>query len=192
MSTVRPRAAVREELRLVEEDLGQLRRTAASLRERIGERADEPTDPAERAAVIENAEEQEGLIDELEVRRDKLLAELGGRLSSSAGHARPGHVSLACARGCSRWAALASPGVDVLFRRGEQIGQDGGQARGGSSAATYRLRRLRQLLPDSWQPGAAEHSARRGNSGSDHTCLNSAPEQRMRSCDPARLVQLPD
>jgi hypothetical protein len=89
MSTARPRAVIRDELRLVEEDLAQLRRTAASLRERVGERADEPTDPAERATLIENAEEQEALIEGLEARRSKLQAELGGRLPG-AGRGRAG------------------------------------------------------------------------------------------------------
>jgi hypothetical protein len=81
MSTARPQAAIREELRLVEEDLAQLRETAASLRHRIGEREDDPTDPEERAAMIENADEQESLIDQLEARREELLKKLGGRLS---------------------------------------------------------------------------------------------------------------
>ena len=85
MSTTRPQAAIREELQLVEEDLARLRETAASLRQRIGERADDPTDPEERAALIENAEEQEALIDQLEARREGLLRELGGRSSGPGG-----------------------------------------------------------------------------------------------------------
>lgn len=78
MSATRSQAAIREELQLVEEDLTNLRGTAASLRQRIGERADEPTDPAERAATIESADEQEALIAQLESRREQLLAELSG------------------------------------------------------------------------------------------------------------------
>jgi SMC interacting uncharacterized protein involved in chromosome segregation len=85
MSTTRPQAAIREELRLVEEDLAQLRETAASLRRRIGEREDDPTDPEERGAMIENAEEQEALIDQLEARREELLKELSDRSSGPAG-----------------------------------------------------------------------------------------------------------
>jgi hypothetical protein len=77
MSTAQPEAAIREELRLVEEDLAHLREMATTLRRRIGERADDPTDPAERAALIEEAEEQEALIDELEARREELLRRLG-------------------------------------------------------------------------------------------------------------------
>ena len=78
MSATRSQAAIREELQLVEEDLTSLRETATSLRRRIGERADEPTDPAERAATIESADEQEALIAQLDARREQLLAELSG------------------------------------------------------------------------------------------------------------------
>jgi hypothetical protein len=77
MSTARPQAAIREELRLVEEDLARIRETAAGLRRRIGERADYPTDPAELSALIEEAEEQEFLAEELEARREELLRRLG-------------------------------------------------------------------------------------------------------------------
>ena len=77
MSTAQPQAAIREELRLVEEDLARIRETAADLRRRIGERADYPTDPAELSALIEEAEEQEFLADELEARREELLQRLG-------------------------------------------------------------------------------------------------------------------
>ena len=77
MSTAQPQAAIREELRLVEEDLARIRETAADLRRRIGERADYPTDPAELSALIEEAEEQEFLADELEARREELLHRLG-------------------------------------------------------------------------------------------------------------------
>lgn len=80
MST-RPEAEIREELRLVEEDLAQVRETAVSLRRRIGERADEPTDAAERSALIESADEQEALVFRLEARREQLVAALSGRLS---------------------------------------------------------------------------------------------------------------
>jgi hypothetical protein len=77
--TAEPLAAIREELRLVEEDLARLRETAADLRRLIGERANEPTDPAERSALIEAAEEQEALAEELEARREELLRRLGER-----------------------------------------------------------------------------------------------------------------
>src|SRR2546430_17673072 len=71
-------AALTEELRLVEEDLARLRKTAVDLRRRIGDRDEEPTDAAERSALIEAAEEQEALIDQLEARREQLLRRLGG------------------------------------------------------------------------------------------------------------------
>jgi F0F1-type ATP synthase membrane subunit b/b' len=77
----RPEEEIREELRLVEEDLAEVRKTAASLRQRIGERADEPTDAAERSALIESADEQEALVFQLEARREQLRAELSGRSS---------------------------------------------------------------------------------------------------------------
>jgi F0F1-type ATP synthase membrane subunit b/b' len=77
MTTSRPQAEIREELQRVEEDLAQLRETAASLRERIGERADDPTDAEEHSTLIETAEEQEFLAEQLEARREELLRELG-------------------------------------------------------------------------------------------------------------------
>jgi hypothetical protein len=80
VSTARPQAAIREELRLVEEDLARIRETVADLRRRIGERADYPTDPAELSALIEEAEEQEFLADKLEARREELLRRLGSSL----------------------------------------------------------------------------------------------------------------
>jgi hypothetical protein len=70
-------AALTEELRLVEEDLARLRKTAVDLRRRIGDRDEEPTDAAERSALIQAAEEQEALIDQLEARREQLLRRLG-------------------------------------------------------------------------------------------------------------------
>jgi hypothetical protein len=70
-------AGLTEELRLVEEDLTRLQQTAADLRRRIGDRGDEPTDAAERSALIEAAEEQEALIDQLEARREEPLRRLG-------------------------------------------------------------------------------------------------------------------
>jgi hypothetical protein len=79
MNTAEPPAAIWEELQLVQEDLARLRKTAADLRRRIGEREDEPTDPAERSALIESAEEQEALIEQLEARREELLRRLGGQ-----------------------------------------------------------------------------------------------------------------
>ncbi len=65
--------ALAEELKLVEEDLTRFRETAADLRRRIGDQDEEPTDAAERSALIQAAEEQEALIDQLEARREELL-----------------------------------------------------------------------------------------------------------------------
>jgi hypothetical protein len=69
--------ALAEDLKLVEEDLTRFRETAADLRRRIGDPDEEPTDAAERSALIEAAEEQEALIDQLEARRQELLRRLG-------------------------------------------------------------------------------------------------------------------
>ena len=86
MNTNQRAAALQDELRVIDGDLARLRETAADLRRRIGERADDPTDPVERAALIEQAEEQEALIDVLEGRREQLVRELG-RPGTDAGQA---------------------------------------------------------------------------------------------------------
>jgi hypothetical protein len=86
MNTNQPAAALQDELRVIDGDLARLRETAADLRRRIGECADDPTDPVERAALIEQAEEQEALIDVLEARREQLVRELG-RPGTDAGQA---------------------------------------------------------------------------------------------------------
>jgi hypothetical protein len=92
MNTSESAAALEAELRVVEEDLARLRETAADLRRRIGEREDEPTDPAERSALIEQAEEQEALIDMLNARREGLLRDRhrAGRPPSVSGTAGVG------------------------------------------------------------------------------------------------------
>jgi outer membrane protein TolC len=77
METDNPTSGLREELRLVEEELAQLRETAADLRRRVGERADAPTDAAETTTLITQAEEQEAFVDVLERRREDLLRRLG-------------------------------------------------------------------------------------------------------------------
>jgi hypothetical protein len=71
-------AALRAELRLVEEELAELRRTAAELRRRIGERAEAPADEVDVTAMITAAEEQEALVTALSARREALLERLGG------------------------------------------------------------------------------------------------------------------
>jgi hypothetical protein len=77
MMATEDEAALREELRMVEEDLAGLRQTARELRERIGDRADAPTDWAEISTLITMAEEQEALAATLEARREVLLRRLG-------------------------------------------------------------------------------------------------------------------
>jgi hypothetical protein len=78
MSTAESPAEIREELQVVQADLARLRQEVADLRRRLGEGWDEPTDPEERSVLIEGAEEQEALIDELEARREELRRRLAG------------------------------------------------------------------------------------------------------------------
>lgn len=75
MSAEKSVAELREELRLVEEDIENLRRSAMQLRQQVGE--DEPGDFADRSATITAAEEQEALAEQLEARRAELLKRLG-------------------------------------------------------------------------------------------------------------------
>ncbi|MFJ2031704.1 hypothetical protein [Streptosporangium sp. NPDC087985] len=67
--------SIHEELRQVEEDLKRLRTEVAELRGQVGELG--PTDPAERSALINMADEQEALANELEGRREGLLRQIG-------------------------------------------------------------------------------------------------------------------
>ena len=78
MTAARPEAEIRDELRELDNDLARLRETARSLREQVGDSAEGPTDAAEHAELIESAEEQEFLAEQLETRREELLAELRG------------------------------------------------------------------------------------------------------------------
>jgi hypothetical protein len=71
-----PQRPPEEELRLVNDELDSLRETVVELRGQIGARTDGTTDPAETAALIESADEQEALIGALEARRDALLRQL--------------------------------------------------------------------------------------------------------------------
>jgi hypothetical protein len=63
------------ELAEVERDLENLRRQAASVRSDVGE-ADDPTD---RGALIQQADELDGLVEQLLARREDLLRRLRGR-----------------------------------------------------------------------------------------------------------------
>ncbi len=76
MAADRPETALRDELQLVEEQLAELRQTAAELREQIGERSYGPTDPAEMATAITAAEEQEAFAKLLEARREDIVRRL--------------------------------------------------------------------------------------------------------------------
>jgi hypothetical protein len=62
----------RDELKVVDEALASTRQTAAELRQRIGDRADAPTDPEEVAVLITAAEEQEAVIAALEAKRERI------------------------------------------------------------------------------------------------------------------------
>lgn len=61
---------LRAELGEVERDLENLRKSAASVRADVGE-AEDPTD---RGALIQQADELDGLVERLVVRREDLLA----------------------------------------------------------------------------------------------------------------------
>jgi len=76
--TAHPERAVRDEIRVVDAELDELRRTAAGLRAEIGGRSDGTSEPEEMAATITSAEEQEALIGVLEARREKLQHQLAG------------------------------------------------------------------------------------------------------------------
>jgi hypothetical protein len=77
MTTDESNAGTRAELNDAEAELVELRRTAAEVRRRVGERWDSPADAEETASAIALAEEQETLIAALEDRRNRLLRRLG-------------------------------------------------------------------------------------------------------------------
>jgi hypothetical protein len=77
MSEDEEQAALRDQLRTVEEELAQLRESAADLRRSVGSRSDGAAEPEDTAMVIAEAEEQETLIEVLEGRRGALLERLG-------------------------------------------------------------------------------------------------------------------
>ena len=64
---------LRAELKELEDDLASLRRTAADIRSGIGE----AEDPADRGSLIQSADEQDALAEQLAARRDNLLRRLG-------------------------------------------------------------------------------------------------------------------
>jgi hypothetical protein len=70
-----PADQLRAELEEVESTLANVRRTAADIRAGIGD----AEDPADRGSLIQSADEQDSLADQLAARRDGLLRRLGGR-----------------------------------------------------------------------------------------------------------------
>jgi chromosome segregation ATPase len=77
MNDDQSQATLRNELRAVEEELAELRRTVREMRERLGDRTDPAGDAADIASVLTNLEEQDALIQGLEARRDQLRRRLG-------------------------------------------------------------------------------------------------------------------
>jgi len=69
---------IRAELTQVEQDLESVRRTAAEIRAGVGD----AEDPADRGALIQAADEQDSLADQLAARRDDLMRRLAGASSS--------------------------------------------------------------------------------------------------------------
>ncbi len=65
---------LRAELKEVESDLANVRRTAADIRSGVGE----AEDPADRGSLIQAADEQDSLADQLAARREDLLRKLAG------------------------------------------------------------------------------------------------------------------
>ncbi|MFE3451232.1 hypothetical protein ACFXJ8_20145 [Nonomuraea sp. NPDC059194] len=66
--------STQEELRQLEEDLAKLKASNADLRSQVSDMG--ATDAVERAAMLGMADEQDGLIAELEARRDELRSRL--------------------------------------------------------------------------------------------------------------------
>ena len=64
---------LKAELSEVERDLENLRKTAAGVRADVGEEED----PADRGALIQQADELDGLVEDLVARRDDLLRRIG-------------------------------------------------------------------------------------------------------------------
>lgn len=69
---------LKKELDEVDAQIERLRRETVQMREEIGQSWDEPTDPAERATLLTNVEQQEALIEDLQLRREQILRRLRG------------------------------------------------------------------------------------------------------------------
>jgi hypothetical protein len=76
MADAQSDASLRDELKDLEEQIAELRRSAQEIRTRIGAGWDAPTDEVEIASALTQAEEQEAFIRALEERRDRLLERL--------------------------------------------------------------------------------------------------------------------
>jgi uncharacterized coiled-coil DUF342 family protein len=68
---------IRAEIDKLEGEIEGMRKTAQELRSGLDDAASGPAEPEERAAAIEQAEEQEFIIESLEARRDELKRQLG-------------------------------------------------------------------------------------------------------------------
>ena len=77
MAADEPDSELREELRLVEEDLAEQRRELDELRREIGDRSDGPGDRVDHTNLITSLEMQEAVIETLEARRRQLRSRLG-------------------------------------------------------------------------------------------------------------------
>jgi hypothetical protein len=71
-----PQRELREELQRLEQQIEQLRRSAAEIRRRIGNDEEGPTDAEEIALLLTEAEQEEAFVEILEARRDHLLQRL--------------------------------------------------------------------------------------------------------------------
>ena len=67
----------REELRLIDEELGELHEELDELRQAIGGRSQGPGDPVDHSTLITALEADEALVAELEARRRQLVQRLG-------------------------------------------------------------------------------------------------------------------
>ena len=68
---------LREELRLVEEELAELQTETDDLRRELGERTDGPGDAVDRTTLITQLEAQEAISEGLMARRDSLRRRIG-------------------------------------------------------------------------------------------------------------------
>ncbi|MEU6424568.1 hypothetical protein ABZ860_01625 [Microbispora sp. NPDC046973] len=69
---------LKKELDEVDAQIERLRKETAQIREEIGQSWDAPTDPAEKATLLTNVEQQEALIDDLQLRREQILRRMKG------------------------------------------------------------------------------------------------------------------